>query len=339
MNPECTLNGGSSAEPEPKPGDSSGDNNGPAAGTTHESQSLAAEPSSSHRPANRKGTGPRTALGKSIASRNATKHGVYCKVLVLPGESPNEHRKLLAALREAYQPENALQELLVEELASIQLRKRRLRVAEWAVIRKNRESLEWDQRNRGLEKSGMLEPPLGDVSGNGLIQNINNPYILKRCLQKLSQLQKLLEENGFNPERDESILEKIYGERDPDLLRGDLYDNYVIWQYTAGVTEEVRARHGCASPEQCRSKVVRQIQKEIRRLKNYQRERVAIEVKRTQLEILSHSVLDGPELDRQLRCEAHLNREFDRVLSQLERRQRMPLGQPVPPRIEVDLKR
>ena len=44
---------------------------------------------------------------------------------------------------------------------------------------------------------------------------------------------------------------------------------------------------------------------------------------------------DGPQLDRFLRYEAALERHFDRTLSQLERLQRMRLGQPVLPKLEV----
>jgi len=39
--------------------------------------------------------------------------------------------------------------------------------------------------------------------------------------------------------------------------------------------------------------------------------------------------------DRLIRYEAHLSREFDRTLAQLERLQRMRLGQPVLPKLEV----
>jgi len=47
------------------------------------------------------------------------------------------------------------------------------------------------------------------------------------------------------------------------------------------------------------------------------------------------NVPDGPGLDRLLRYEASLERSFDRTLSQLERLQRMRLGQPVLPKLEV----
>ncbi len=50
---------------------------------------------------------------------------------------------------------------------------------------------------------------------------------------------------------------------------------------------------------------------------------------------MCRNVPDGPGLDRLLRYEASLERSFDRTLSQLERLQRMRLGQPVLPKLEV----
>ncbi len=52
-------------------------------------------------------------------------------------------------------------------------------------------------------------------------------------------------------------------------------------------------------------------------------------------EALCHNVPGAPTLDRLLRYEASLDRSFDRTLTQLERLQRMRLGQPVLPKLEV----
>jgi hypothetical protein len=43
--------------------------------------------------------------------------------------------------------------------------------------------------------------------------------------------------------------------------------------------------------------------------------------------------------EKLLRYEAHINREIDRMLSKLERLQRRRMGEPGPPRIELELKR
>src|SRR5229473_943998 len=93
--------------------------NGSGSTTRQKSQTLAIEPSGSRGLADRKATGPRTEQGKQRASRNATKHGVFSKVVLLKGEPRDEYEKLLTGLRETLQPEGTLEELLVEKLTAL----------------------------------------------------------------------------------------------------------------------------------------------------------------------------------------------------------------------------
>jgi hypothetical protein len=72
-------------------------------------------------------TGPRTAEGKSAASQNAFKHGLYSKQLILPGEDPAELDALRADLRREHQPATTTEEILVNELAEHYWRLRRMR--------------------------------------------------------------------------------------------------------------------------------------------------------------------------------------------------------------------
>jgi uncharacterized membrane protein YccC len=120
-------------------------------------------------------------------------------------------------------------------------------------------------------------------------------------------------------------------------LRETLYDAYAIWLNTSNAPEEERRRQDCSPPEECKQIVLQLIDAEVRRLKRYRKTRASIEVDRTKLEILRRSVPESPSLDRFLRYEASLERAFDRTLSQLERLQRMRLGQPVPPPLKVEL--
>jgi len=241
----------------------------------------------------------------------------------------------LARLCQALQPEGALEQLLVEKLATTAWRQRRLLLAEGAEIQKNREFVEWDQRNREHEAAGNFLRLLDPLNNEGLIRKPDNPDVLERCLDLLSELQAQIKKKGFNVEYDKVILEKVYGDRDDNRLREDLYGSYVVWQNTSETSEEERVRENYASPEQSQQNIIQEIEKEIRRLKRYQKERASIETARTRLEVLSRSVPDATGLDRLLRYDASLERAFDRTLSQLERLQRMRLGRPVPPRIEV----
>ena len=66
---------------------------------------------------------------------NALRHGVLSRYTVLPWEDEAEYRTLLEALVAEHAPEGPTEEHLVEELAGIIWRKRRLRLAEAAVYR------------------------------------------------------------------------------------------------------------------------------------------------------------------------------------------------------------
>src|ERR687883_557046 len=70
---------------------------------------------------------------------NALRHGVLSRYTVLPWESEAEYHELLNALVQEHQPHGPTEEHLVEELAGILWRKRRLRLAEAASFRRGLE--------------------------------------------------------------------------------------------------------------------------------------------------------------------------------------------------------
>lgn len=77
---------------------------------------------------------------------NALRHGVLSRHTVLPWEDAAEYQSLLAALVEEHQPSGPTEEHLVEELAGVIWRKRRLRLAEAASQRRRlMEALSWPQ--------------------------------------------------------------------------------------------------------------------------------------------------------------------------------------------------
>jgi hypothetical protein len=66
---------------------------------------------------------------------NALRHGVLSRHTVLPWEDQSEYESLLNALAAEHAPDGPTEEHVVEELAGIIWRKRRLRMAEAAVYR------------------------------------------------------------------------------------------------------------------------------------------------------------------------------------------------------------
>ena len=74
--------------------------------------------------------------GTEITRFNALRHGVLSRYTVLPWEDADEYRALVAALAAEHAPQGPTEEHLVEELAGILWRKRRLRLAEAAAHRR-----------------------------------------------------------------------------------------------------------------------------------------------------------------------------------------------------------
>jgi hypothetical protein len=71
--------------------------------------------------------------GYEITRFNAVRHGVLSKYTVLPWEDPEEYEILLKALVGEHQPQGPTEEHLVEEVAGVIWRKRRLRLGERAA--------------------------------------------------------------------------------------------------------------------------------------------------------------------------------------------------------------
>ena len=80
-----------------------------------------------------------------LSRLNAVRHGILSRYTILPWESREEHEALHLALVAKYAPEGPTEEHLVEEIAGIVWRKRRLRLAENAAFRnKYRSKVSYD---------------------------------------------------------------------------------------------------------------------------------------------------------------------------------------------------
>ena len=330
---------------ESEPGRSHTSGNGSGIATASESQSVAIERSASGEPGASEGsqslpartaTGPRTPEGKQRSKHNALKHGIFSGSVLLKGESRAEYNSLLDGLVEALAPAGKLEEVLVEKLARTLWRYRRLIQAEVAEIRKGIDFMQWEQQTREQKEVQEIDRSSALSYQGGLISRMDNPHVLKRCLDFLVVLRKRFAENGFT-EGDTPILQMLYGDAHRSNLGNSLHKIYLIWLKNAEASEEDRSEHGYASPEQCKTYVLEAIDEEIRRLKKHQKARAAIESERMKVEAVRRVVPESPALDRLLRYEASLERSFDRTLSQLERIQRMRLGQAVPPPINVSV--
>ena len=79
---------------------------------------------------------PSESNGTEITRFNALRHGVLSRYTVLPWENADEYQAIVAALVAEHAPHGPTEEHLVEEIAGIMWRKRRLRLAEAAAHRR-----------------------------------------------------------------------------------------------------------------------------------------------------------------------------------------------------------
>lgn len=280
----------------------------------------------------RTATGPRTPEGKERSKRNATKHAIFSRVVVLKGESSEEYEELLNGLREAFQPRETDEDILVEILATTVWRRRRVLIAEGAEIQMQTQFLEWDQRTQQrleaekvgtrIEKPSLTLEDRSETSEPGLISSIGNSEVLSRCIELLVRVRQVFEREGFDSDECDAILKRIYG--DNTHLRETLKDRYSSWSEAPETKSADR-----------KALMFTEIDAEMKRLKEAREVQLSIASDRIKLERLRRSVPDSPSLDRLLRYEASLDRTIDRTLSQLERLQRMRKGQPVPPEIQL----
>jgi hypothetical protein len=79
---------------------------------------------------------PSESASTEITRFNALRHGILSRYTVLPWEDADEYGAIVSALVAEHAPEGPTEEHLVEELAGILWRKRRLRLAEAAAHRR-----------------------------------------------------------------------------------------------------------------------------------------------------------------------------------------------------------
>jgi hypothetical protein len=94
----------------------------------------------------KRSTGPKSGNGKSIARMNAYKHGLTAETIVIGDEDPKAFEALRAQLLEEYNPRPGIESELVERLASLMWRMRRIPKFEAALIENRRDSLLAERR-------------------------------------------------------------------------------------------------------------------------------------------------------------------------------------------------
>jgi hypothetical protein len=282
----------------------------------------------------RRATGPRTAAGKRRSRYNALKSGLFAKDLLLKHESRAEYQLLLTSLREHFQPQGMLEATLVENLVAIRWRKRRLFQAETAQIE---EAIKFGKLDSVLEQAAEAwdQSRAGESSG-GMLRHSANPVIIEQAIQMLTAFRASFEKYGFKKDEDPWILRKLYGLDHDNAAPISFFRNFQISSKIASGALKTAETH---TADQLKREALECLDVEIERLEFLHKTMSAVDEQRGGYQTTAALIPSQRDLDVVIRYEAHLSREFDRTLSQLERCQKIRLGLPTPPTMRVEISR
>ncbi|MGA8184556.1 MAG: hypothetical protein WB819_13030 [Terriglobia bacterium] len=193
-----------------------------------------------------KSTGPRTEAGKRRVALNALKYGGYTgrhtleQSMLLLGEDPREFHAFRDSLIASRQPADAVERMLVEDVAMLAWKKRRLNRAQEGLQLRNLEMLELDRHRQALEVGReSADISQEEVLKSGLRRATKSPAKFGEILSHLDTLTALVSRQDFSQDI-EPVITMLYGET--ATLRGAQIANTYRQLGESGVeTEEQKA--------------------------------------------------------------------------------------------------
>jgi hypothetical protein len=277
-----------------------------------------------------KSTGPKTVTGKAIAKMNALKHGILSvEVLVRGGhykESLREFRTYRNRCWQELAPGGPLEEALVDEIVTNRWRQRRILLAESGEIALSVENGWWRRSRVNIEKDWLVWMHAGNMV-TAMEESAGGVRYLRHILEGLRdavQKEGQLTEDAFNEALDAFA-------KKPNSLTRKLADFRRLLQENPEKLDNsaLLARH--------RDLVLGYLEKELRcfvwRLLTLDEREEKEEEARQAASVLP----PADTLDKILRYETTLDRQFYRAMNQLERLQRIRSGEPVPPPLTMEV--
>jgi hypothetical protein len=312
-------------------------------------------------------TGPKTVRGKRNAARNAVKHGVLAREVVITAgdgkENPEEFQTLVASLWKSYQPVGAVEELLVQTIATCYWRKSRALRAENGEIRRRLDNLRVDREFAKADRCNLHLASLDRWNaGDSPLQYKDaqwqvpspHPHLILQDGQVamrehplgLSYLRVYLEYAKSEMTSEGHISEHV---------RKRLSDAFMLWDWNfvyamklapfqlekakSASAEEPKNEVADEQAEKKRSSLIARIDQQLKWICRL--EELAIEREKLELDAEARSLCVPPAdaVDKFLRYEAQLDRQLHRAMDQLERLQLRRNGERVPPPLNINLGR
>jgi hypothetical protein len=295
-------------------------------------------------------------------SRNAIKHGILAREVVITGGEGEERLKefhdLVEKICEQYKPVGVIEESLVQTIATCWWRKARVLRAENGEIRTRLDGASNDQRIRNEDKAN-LGRALTQMEGLSVFPTAKRPE------QKLSSndhwsamqvaqsdlrshftgilvLQRILNIAKLEITKRGSISE---------FTRREIFDSFCFWDSELANECRLLCTPKTTMAGQQSEEIVDQQTNEERfllvglidhrlhwlgELEQYARDREKLAI---DAQARSFSLPPADATDKLLRYETHLDKQLYRAMDQLERLQRQRRGETVPPPLNINLGR
>jgi hypothetical protein len=295
------------------------------------SKTMSPEQLAANRANAQKSTGPITASGRDIAKRNALKHGIFSQAVLVRTLSLRESSRKLSALHQRFRqelnPAGPLEELLVDQIVTTHWRLRRALAAESAEIALSVDENHW-QRSRGQspQLQWLIWKRHGDTT-RGLRASAVGIELLEGWLENVRQSVK---QEGQLTEAAIRNLAKSYAGI-PNTLTEDLEElREALQNNPEGLDAAALRKRNQAQALEFLDEELASLRERKCRCEEWEKKQDAARQ--------AAAVLPPKEaLDKILRYETKLERQMFRAMAQLERLQRMRLGEAVPPPVTLEV--
>jgi hypothetical protein len=312
-------------------------------------------------------TGPKTAQGKQHSSRNAVKHGILAReVLITAGEgkeNSEDFATLLQGLQEHYKPSGIVEEMLVETMATSWWRQARTLRAENGQIRmqldtagRDRAQLNSDEGNLALLLMSKEPEPcaaIKDFERNPKTSQESCELLRYDLRQHQSGLEYLrgillnaksqIASGGYILEKTRNRISSAFSSTDYWFAVACDHFRPPDHKGKEPVSEEIEDLSSLNAADKTmdeeRAEVIAWIDSRLQRVGLLEESVAAREKLQIDAGARSFSLPSAEVSDKLLRYDSHLDRQLYRAMDQLERLQRQRRGEIVPPPLSVNLGR
>jgi hypothetical protein len=297
-------------------------------------------------------TGPKSVLGKKMVSRNAIKHSLLAReVVILSGDGAEclkEFHKLCDQLVEYYRPANIMQAKEVEKIACALWRLARVQRAETGEIRKTLDSFKSARSDAAVDRFDSYQFKIllpRSKGGSGSISEAaagtmpeEERLMYERESTSLLNLELLCSTLIEIRERIKRFGELSQADYESFTLNFGHNHLFLEMCPVQGKSQDQGQsnEHGRRANKEA---AVFLIDKELKLFETLKEERARKDKFEEVAEGMSLSLPSAKAADKILRYESHLDRRLQRAMDRLERMQRQLGGEPLPLPVKVILSR